>query len=161
MCGKYQANIVPQLSQGETGINVPTERGSQNHSPSHNAILIVRMLSRCLKGRHKRQTCGKARRNKSDMLAPGNRSVQTRRTTARQRSQPQPRTRPGRRLALPCHGNPHQPQVTHTCKQCKQKFLSQDNNASACCYHPSLYTGGEVAKVTLNQSNCAVSYSLH
>jgi hypothetical protein len=35
-----------------------------------------------------------------------------------------------------------------TCRRCFQRFSSAANSSSACSFHPAMYTGGEVAKVS-------------
>jgi hypothetical protein len=35
-----------------------------------------------------------------------------------------------------------------TCRRCFQRFSSAANSSRACSFHPALYTGGEVAKVS-------------
>lgn len=39
-----------------------------------------------------------------------------------------------------------------TCRRCKQQFTAADNTSSSCRYHPSLFSGGEVAKVCFASS---------
>ena len=35
---------------------------------------------------------------------------------------------------------------SRTCRRCKRRYVVADNHASACRFHPALYTGGEVSK---------------
>ncbi len=36
----------------------------------------------------------------------------------------------------------------HTCRRCKQQFRRDDNSPNSCRYHPALFTGGEISKVS-------------